>query len=372
MVLGLPPKDYDVATSATPDEVREVFGKRRTLSIGASFGVITVLGPREAGQIEVATFRSDLNYVDGRRPEGVVYTTAEHDAQRRDFTINGLFFDPLTDQVIDYVEGRDDIAQRVVRAIGDPVARLGEDKLRMLRGVRFAARFGFDIEADTLAAIQHYAGDILQVSGERIGAEMRSMLAHPNRASAFELLNATNLSPHVLPEFHQLTDSNLQARLAAIATLNEPEMVTVLATLFAGAPSINVVALASRWKLTNREADLLGWLLAHYEIVAQATALPWPQVQRTLADERAGELLAMASALLGPADDRVAFCAARLAWPREQINPPPLVTGRQLIAAGIKPGPAMGRILDSIRDAQLLGELTSPDDAIAFARRGSA
>src|SRR5262245_26238906 len=153
-LLGLVPKDYDVATSATPDQIRSVFGHRRTLPIGAAFGVITVLGPRAAGQIEVATFRTDAQYSDGRHPDSVSFTTAEHDAQRRDFTINGLFFDPVASRVVDYVGGQDDLNRRILRAIGDPRLRLSEDKLRMLRAVRFAAAFQFTIEPATLRAIQ--------------------------------------------------------------------------------------------------------------------------------------------------------------------------------------------------------------------------
>src|SRR5262245_25703221 len=171
-LLGLKPKDYDVATSATPDQIREVFGRRRSLPIGAAFGVITVLGPHEAGQIEVATFRTDAAYSDGRHPDSVAFTTAEHDAQRRDFTINGLFFDPVAEQVVDYVGGQDDLKRRTIRAIGDARQRLGEDKLRMLRAVRFAAAFGFTIEARTMHAIQEMAGDINTVSAERIGMEI--------------------------------------------------------------------------------------------------------------------------------------------------------------------------------------------------------
>src|SRR6186997_3487253 len=187
-LLGLTPKDYDVATSATPDQIRDLFGRRRTLPIGAAFGVITVLGPRTAGQIEVATFRSDAAYSDGRHPDSVTFTTAEHDAERRDFTINGLFYDPVAEQVVDYVGGQDDLHKRTIRAIGDARARLGEDKLRMLRAVRFATAFDFTIDADTLRAIQKMAAELNTVSAERIGMEVRLMLIDPNRAVALRLL----------------------------------------------------------------------------------------------------------------------------------------------------------------------------------------
>lgn len=158
-LLGIEPKDYDVATDAGPDRVREVFGRRRTIPVGAAFGVITVLGPKPCDPIEVATFRTDGEYRDGRHPESVRFTTAEEDAQRRDFTINGLFYDPIEERVIDYVGGEADLGGRTVRAIGDASARFGEDKLRMLRAVRFATTFGFDIEAETLAAIRAMAGE---------------------------------------------------------------------------------------------------------------------------------------------------------------------------------------------------------------------
>src|SRR5688572_4921449 len=149
-LLGLTPKDYDVATSAMPDQIRDVFGRRRTLPIGAAFGVITVLGPRAAGQVEVATFRTDAAYSDGRRPDSVTFTDAEHDAQRRDFTINGLFYDPIEGKVVDFVGGQEDLKRGTIRAIGDPRLRIAEDKLRMLRAVRFAATFNFAIDPDTM------------------------------------------------------------------------------------------------------------------------------------------------------------------------------------------------------------------------------
>src|SRR3954462_13574945 len=183
-LLGLTPKDYDVATSATPEQIRDLFGHRRTLPIGAAFGVITVLGPRTAGQIEVATFRTDAAYSDGRHPDSVSFTTAEHDAQRRDFTINGLFYDPIANQVVDYVGGQQDLQQRTIRAIGEPRSRIGEDKLRMLRAVRFAATFNFEIDPPTFVAIQQLAAEINTVSAERIGMEIRRMLLDSNRATA--------------------------------------------------------------------------------------------------------------------------------------------------------------------------------------------
>ncbi|MBL9124924.1 MAG: CCA tRNA nucleotidyltransferase, partial [Planctomycetaceae bacterium] len=172
-LLGRIPKDYDVATNAAPDQVRQIFGRRRTHAVGAAFGVITVAGPPGAGHVEVATFRRDLAYSDGRRPDAVEYSSPVEDASRRDFTINGLFFDPLAAQIIDFVGGQADLERGVIRAIGDPAARIVEDKLRMLRAVRFAATFGFELEPETRAAVAAPAAELPVVSAERIAPAKR-------------------------------------------------------------------------------------------------------------------------------------------------------------------------------------------------------
>jgi len=205
--LGKLPKDYDVASTATPDEVIQIFGRRRTVAVGASFGVVMVLGAdKAAGQIEVATFRSDGEYLDGRRPSSVSFCRPEEDAHRRDFTINGMFFDPLEEKIIDYVRGLEDLAAGIVRAIGDPVARFTEDKLRMLRAVRFTATFGFALDAATAAAVHQLRHQICQVSEERITQELKRMLSHSSRALSFELLNQTQLLAEILPELCGVVD----------------------------------------------------------------------------------------------------------------------------------------------------------------------
>src|SRR5204862_4290763 len=223
-LMGQTPKDYDVATDALPDRIREVFGKRRTLPIGAAFGVITVLGPKGAGPIDVATFRRDAGYSDGRHPDAVSFSDAEHDAQRRDFTINGLFFDPLDAPVLDYVGGQDDLKRRVVRAIGDPRARIAEDKLRMLRAVRFAARFDFALDEATLAAIKQQASELVIVSAELVAAELRLILTHPNRPRGIELLADTGLLEVILPEIATILQRRDQWSrfLAIVASLHAP------------------------------------------------------------------------------------------------------------------------------------------------------
>ena len=218
---GERPKDYDVATDARPDEIRSVFGRRRTRLIGAAFGVVSLVGPRHAGHIEVATFRRDEGYSDGRHPDRVAYSTAEEDARRRDFTINGLFFDPLSLEVIDYVNGQADVAAGIIRCIGHAPDRFAEDKLRMLRAVRFATTLRYVVDPLTLSAIQQQADDIACVSAERIAAEMRQILCHANRQTGLELLQQSGLWRVVLPEYATLAEPELTERWDQLQTLLE-------------------------------------------------------------------------------------------------------------------------------------------------------
>src|SRR5438477_159707 len=202
-LLGLVPKDYDVATDARPEDVRRLFP--RTVAVGMSFGVIEVLGPRARAstaplRVQVATFRSDVSYSDGRHPDEVVFSSAREDALRRDFTINGMFFDPLKGELLDYVGGQADLQARVLRAIGDPAVRFTEDKLRLLRAVRIATRFGLTIDPATAAAVQAMAGQITVVSAERIAEELRRLLCDPRRAHGMNLLFDLGLVAPILPE----------------------------------------------------------------------------------------------------------------------------------------------------------------------------
>ena len=198
MLMGVESADYDVATSATPDQVGKLF--RHVLRVGAAFGVAVVIVKRK--KVEVTTFRSDVSYTDGRRPDAVRFSTPQEDASRRDFTINGMFFDPLADRVIDYVGGQDDLRARVVRTIGLPDERFGEDYLRMLRAVRFATRFDFALDAATADAIRRHAAKITSISGERILDELTKMLLHPRAADALAMLADLRLAHYILPEFH--------------------------------------------------------------------------------------------------------------------------------------------------------------------------
>lgn len=369
-LLGLVPKDYDVATSATPDQIRELFGRRRTLAIGAAFGVVTVLGPRAAGQIEVATFRSEATYSDGRHPDSVTFTTAEADAARRDFTINGLFYDPVEKKVVDYVGGQEDLRRRVVRAIGDPHERIAEDRLRMLRAVRFAAAFGFHIDEATCQAIRQSAGQIGGVSAERIGAEIRRMLTDANRCAAIELLRDTGLLAEVLPELAALSLAAWDETLRVVGRLDGPSLALAMAVLVLQTDGPEVaMAVGRRLRYTNKETERAAWLVGQRPTIEQAPQLPWPQVQRVLVNDGAAELVALAEAVAGADDAAVRFCRERLAWPAERLNPAPLVDGGDLIAHGLAPGPQFADLLQRVRDAQLDGEISSRDEALSMVDR---
>src|SRR5262245_60658618 len=280
LLLGKAPDDYDVATNARPEQVQDVFGPKRTRAIGASFGVVLVHGPRRkgAGDVEVATFRTEGPYLDGRRPEHVAYATAEEDARRRDFTINGMFFDPLADQVLDYVGGREDIERKVVRAIGDAHARFREDKLRMLRAVRIAARFEFTLDPQTAQAIQAMAPELLVVSQERIAMELKKMLVHHRRARALALAHELRLLTIIFPELVPVIASagqpdaadRWQVTLRTLEMLEGPRFELALAAAlrevaFDRAPAEAAAAVETicrRLRLSNDETDDVAWLVS--------------------------------------------------------------------------------------------------------------
>ncbi len=385
-LLGLTPKDYDVATSAHPEQIRELFGFKRTLPIGAAFGVISVLGPKGAGHIEVATFRRDAEYLDGRHPSGVTFTNAEEDAKRRDFTINGIFYDPLLEKVIDYVGGQQDLENRLVRAIGDPRQRFAEDKLRMLRAVRFAATFEFALDPDTLAAVRQQADELTIVSVERIAAELRRMLVHPHRKRAMELLRGARLLEVVFPEVASAAQTppeeeplhTWENKLAILDRLREPTFSAALAAVLrdlgdAGEPRVRL-ARQICWglSLSNEESGGVEKLLREEPLIRSAPSLPWPRLQRILIAPRIAELLDFTEAVarvLDGATSAVDHCRQLLLLPTDQLDPPPLINGDDLKQAGIPPGPKYKAVLEAVRDAQLEGRVTSTEAALALAQR---
>jgi poly(A) polymerase len=375
-LLGAEPDDYDVATSARPEEVQELFGRQRTLAIGAAFGVIAVLGADRKSQVEVATFRADGGYSDGRRPDTVTFTDARNDALRRDFTINGLFQDPMTGTVHDFVEGRRDLEERIIRAIGDPHQRISEDKLRMLRAVRFTARFGFELDAATRAAVMRHAPEIRMVSGERIGAEMKKMLTHPSRALAASLLEECRLLAEIVDGGDLLTANlaNWRTRLKWLEGLGDVASFPVVATVLLG-PVIKeygVQPLMDRWKLSAAEAASIRWLEENWLTLLRAHSLPWSAVQPLLVHPDGPGGLQIATAAGGPDQAGVRLCQQRLAWSAERLDPPPLINGESLKKIGLVPGPQYGRILEAVRCAQLDGKVQLANEAEELARSLSA
>lgn len=378
-LLGRIPKDYDVATNATPEQIRQIFGQRRTLAIGAAFGVITVLGPESAGMIEVATFRKDATYSDGRHPDHVTFSSSEEDAARRDFTINGLFYDPLEERVIDYVGGQQDLEDRIIRAIGNPRERFAEDKLRMLRAIRFSSTFDFVLEKDTLEAIREMADQITVVSPERIAMEMRRMLVDHNSATAVKLLLSTKLANAVLPEIVTVTEKNdeqnregqgrgeeiLEKTLAILSRLKEPNFSLALATLLhkvSDAEGVKEVSL--RWRLSNKETDLAVWIVENQQTIIRPQTMRWSVLQPILIQEGINDLLEFLEASSPEGESAAVYCLNKLLQPPEVLDPPPLITGDDLLKLGVPQGPAYKQILQKVRDAQLDQLIHSREEAI--------
>jgi len=367
-LLGLQPKDYDIATNARPVEVRELFGRRRTLAVGESFGVVVVLsGNKQIPPVEVATFRTDGDYSDGRHPDTVEFCTAEEDAKRRDFTINGMFFDPLTESVLDYVGGRDDLASGIVRAIGDPTARMTEDKLRMLRAVRFAARFAFALEDATAKAIREMAPQLEVVSQERIAQELRLILASDTRPVSLDLLQTLGLLFVAIPQLEAIwsTDyANETRRLFEAQDLRSFEL--ALAILLRdvnqhrgdSSPRRTLAAEICRTlKLSNGENETITWLIDHQQALNAPQDLPLCELKPLLVHKHTHLLLEwvrIQDTAFGREPSRYEFCREYLkATSPSRLNPDPLVTGEDLKRAGLKPGPDFARHLQTIRNAQL-------------------
>ncbi len=359
LLLGRAPQDYDVATDAPPERVCELF--RPTREVGAQFGVVLVKKCRR--WIEVATFRSDGPYLDGRRPATVTLTDARHDALRRDFTVNGMFLDPLEMKVIDYVGGRADLAARVIRAIGEPAQRFAEDHLRLLRAVRFAARLGFPIEPATLSAIQTHAPALTKVAAERVREEFQKMLAHPARQQAWTLLGECGLLPYLWPEAawdaaHLRRVETLLGRLPAEAPFE-----LGLAVLLAWRSPTDIRRIARDLTLSNEQRETTAWLVAHQTDLDDPAAPSLAEFKRLMAGPAFPALEMLAHVRyrdLPHGAERQAALAQRVAAiPPAAVQPPPLVTGEDLLERGVEPGPIYKEILDVLYTRQLEEALQS-------------
>ena len=376
LLLERAPQDYDVATSARPEEVRHLFGHRRTLAVGQAFGVIIVMGRPPTQHVEVATFRRDLGYSDGRRPDAVAFSSAEEDAQRRDFTINGLFLDPLSESVVDYVDGQADIEARTIRAIGNPHDRFSEDKLRVLRAVRFATTLDFEIEPRTWRAVCQRAAEIDCVSAERVTAELKKLMASEHRARGLKLLIESGLLQQLLPAIDWQDAPQIERLLTQFSrTRGSSADFTPLLALVArhhpGDPADTVTALGQRWRLTKAETQGVRWLLEQEARIRTASEADWPEVQPLLVHPLGPTLVELVD-VLGDGSDGVRFCRERLAWPAQRLNPAPLLKGKDLTEAGIAPGPVYQEVLQEVRRAQLLEQLTTKQQALAWAKRIAA
>ncbi|MDQ3198671.1 MAG: CCA tRNA nucleotidyltransferase [Verrucomicrobiota bacterium] len=403
LVRGQAPKDIDIATDARPEDVQKIF--RRTYAVGAHFGVVVVL--ESEMQFEVATFRADGAYLDGRHPTAVHFSSPEEDARRRDFTINGMFYDPPNDKVIDFVGGRADLEARLVRAIGDPAQRFAEDRLRLLRAVRFATVLEFEIETLTWDAIVPASHTIGQISAERIREELVRIFLSPQRVRGWDLLDASGLMKQVLPEvaamkgceqppqFHPEGDVFVHTRLMLSLLPDEVSLPLVLSVLFhdIGKPPSATVDEEGRIRFNGHDrigAEMTEGLMqrlrfSRAEIEATVEAVRQHMVFKDVPNMRVAKLKRFmarptfvdelelhrvdCAGSHGLLDNYDFLQRKREEFANEPIIPPPLVRGDDLIGLGLKPGPRFGEILEAIETRQLEGGLTGRDAALAWVRQ---
>lgn len=400
-LLGIPPKDFDIATSARPEEVQRLFP--RNVAIGAHFGVISVL---EGGyDFQVATFRCDEAYIDGRHPTGVTFSTPQMDAERRDFTVNGMFFDPVREEIIDYVHGREDLKAGLLRAIGDPAARFREDRLRLLRAVRFAATFGFEIDASTWQAIQANAAEIHVVSAERIREELVRTFTSAGRVRGFDLLDASGLMAQILPEiaalkgceqppqFHPEGDVYVHTRIMLGLLPPQTSVPLVFSVLFhdIGKPATYsldpaegrirfsghdkvgaemTIHLMEKLRFSREEIEATAQAVANHMVFKDVQSMRVARLKRFMANPHFEDELELhrvdCASSHGMLDNYDFLRQKREEFAREPLIPPPLVSGRDVIALGWKPGPKIGEILEAVQTRQLEGTLASREDALAW------
>ena len=400
LLLGVEPLDFDVATDASADEVQRLF--ERTVPVGAQFGVVLVV--IDGQPIEVATFRSDAPYLDGRHPTAVRPATPREDAQRRDFTINGMFLDPDGGEVIDYVGGRADLEAKIIRAIGDAEERFAEDHLRMLRAVRLAARLGYTIEPETFVAIRHHAAQIQGISHERVGDEVMRILTEGAARRGFELLDQTGLLEQILPEisamkgveqspdFHPEGDV-FRHTMLLLEQLAQPTESLALGALLhdvakplcarrtgdritfyghAEQGEAMAIEICQRLRRSREVWERTAYLVRNHLRLVNAPQMRRSTLRRFLAEDGIDELLALArmDAMASHQDlTYYEFCRARRAeLETEGLKPEPLVRGRDLLALGYPQGPLYGEIILDAETRQLEGELQTREQALEWVR----
>jgi poly(A) polymerase len=416
ILLDREPGDYDVATDATPERVEQIFPN--SLTVGAKFGVVVVVqGPEPnepqestAATVEVATFRSDVGYSDGRHPDQVVYSsTPQEDVQRRDFTINGLLLDPETNEVLDFVGGRDDLRAGIIRAIGQPEARFREDKLRMLRAVRFAARFGYTIEPETLRAIQKLAPEIGQVSAERLRDELTKLLTEGAARRGFELLDETRLLPEVLPEisrmkgvqqppqFHPEGDVWIHTllMLEGLRRGTSPTLAWGVLLHDVGKPptfapptgpngrirfdrhvevgTVMAEEISARLRFSNDDTAQIASLVANHLRFKDVPQMKSSTLKRFVRLDRFEEHMELhrldCSSSHRNLENYEFMRRFLVETPPDEVRPVRLLTGDDLIGMGFRPGPEFKEILNAAEDAQLEGTIRTHEDAMIWLRK---
>ena len=403
MVRGLTPKDYDIATDARPEAVQKLFP--RTYAVGAHFGVIIVLG--NGFQFEVATFRSDEGYIDGRHPSAVRFSSPEEDAKRRDFTINGMFYDPVAEEVIDFVGGRADIAAKLVRAIGDPAERLAEDRLRMLRAVRFATVLDYKIDNGTWKALVANAPSINQISAERIRDELVRVLTSPNRVRGWDLLDSSGLMRVILPEidamkgclqpeqFHPEGDVFQHTRLmlqflpekvsvplvfsVLLHDVAKPRTATVDETgriRFSGHDRLGAEMteeIMRRLRFSGAEIEATVEMVRQHMVFKDVPKMREAKLKRFMARPTFDDEIELhrvdCEGSHRMLDNYEFLLRKREEFANEPIIPRPLVRGDDLIALGLKPGPKFGEILEAAETQQLEGKLRTREEALEWVKR---
>ena len=403
MLRGEIPKDYDIATSALPEEITSIFSKTR--EVGVHFGVVIVIVNNQA--FDVATFRNDGSYKDGRHPEEVTFSTPQDDTARRDFTVNGIFFDPISEKYIDFVGGKSDIDKKVIRAIGDPNLRFQEDHLRLLRAIRFAARFNYEIEADTWNSIKTNASGISKISKERIRDELTKILLNENRVLGFDLLVESGLMEHIIPEilqlkgceqppqFHPEGDVFIHTRLMLSLLKNDPSIDLVLSVLLhdIGKPatySFDEEADRIRFnghdklgaemsdqilrelKFSNSIIEDVVQMVANHMTFKDVQNMRQSKLKRFMSRSTFNDEIELhrvdCLGSWGGLDNYDFLNKKMIEFANEPIIPQPLLTGKDLIELGWSPGPDLGQTLNSVQDLQLEGKLNSKDEALDWVK----
>jgi poly(A) polymerase len=403
MVRGLTPKDFDVATDAPPEVVQRIF--KHTYAVGAKFGVVVVV--ENGANFEVATFRSDDAYIDGRRPSAVHFASPEEDARRRDFTINGMFFDPAKDQVIDFVGGRADIEAKLVRAIGDPSQRFAEDRLRMLRAVRFATVLDYKIGKQTWDALVANSAAVLEISAERIRDELVKIFLSPNRVRGWDLLDKSGLMRTILPElepmkgckqpeqFHPEGDVFEHTRLMLQllpAKVSVPLVFSVILHDVAKPVTVQVDAtgrirfnehdrigaamteqVMERLRFSRAEIDATVEMVRQHMVFKDVPKMRVAKLKRFMARPTFDEEMELHRVDCESShrilDNYEFLLRKREEFANEPIIPPPLVRGDDLITLGLKPGPRFGEILEAVETRQLEGTLNDRQEALEWIKR---